>query len=60
MVLEEKHEIISFIHMDVKRSGGSQDRFFFFQKHLGRSPGIVIYVGSLGSSVQVFSAVTHL
>ena len=37
MVLEEKHEIISFIHMDVKRSRGSQDRFFFFQKHLGRS-----------------------
>lgn len=37
MVLEEKHEIISFIHMDVKRSRGSQDRFFFFQTHLGGS-----------------------
>ena len=58
MVLEEKHEIISFIHMDVKRSKGSQDRFFLFHSMWGGRAACNLCRLSrfFGSSV---SAVTH-
>ena len=42
-----------------KEAGGVRTGFFFFQTHLGGSPPHAIYAGSPGSSVQVFSAVTH-